>query len=52
MPWLWQKTGGITVIEGKRCEFEGYDSLIRVEMKSDSNDMVIDGVISRNPRLC
>ncbi len=42
---------GITVIEGKRCEFEGYDSLIRVEMKSDSNDMVIDGVISKEPKI-
>ena len=42
---------GITVIEGKRCEVKGYNSLIRVEMKSDANDMIIEGVSSKEPRI-
>ncbi|HEY0196600.1 MAG TPA: phosphoglycerate dehydrogenase, partial [Methanobacterium sp.] len=42
---------GITVIEGKRCEVQGFDSLIRVEMKSDANDIVIEGVSSKEPKI-
>jgi D-3-phosphoglycerate dehydrogenase len=42
---------GITVIEGKRCEVHGFDSLIRVEMKSDKNDMVIEGVSTKEPKI-
>lgn len=42
---------GITVVEGKRCEVHGFDSLIRVEMKSDANDIVIEGVSSKEPKI-
>jgi len=42
---------GITVIEGKRCEVHGYESLVRVEMKSDSNDIVIEGVTNKEPKI-
>jgi len=42
---------GITVIESKRCEVKGFDSLIRVEMKSEGNDMVIEGVSTKEPKI-
>lgn len=42
---------GITVTEGKRLEVKGYDSLIRVEMKSEANDIIIEGVSAKEPRI-
>lgn len=42
---------GITVIEGKRSEVKGHDNLIQVEMKSESNSMIIDGVSYKEPRI-
>lgn len=42
---------GITVVEGKRCEVRGFDSLIRVEMKSEGSDVSIEGVSSKEPKI-
>lgn len=42
---------GITVVEGKRCEVQGHESLVRVEMKSDNNDIVIEGVTNKQPKI-
>jgi D-3-phosphoglycerate dehydrogenase len=42
---------GITVVEGKRCEVHGHDSLIRVEMKSEGNNIVIEGVSNKEPKI-
>lgn len=42
---------GITVTEGKRLEVKGYDSLIRVEMQSESNDINVEGVIVKKPKI-
>lgn len=42
---------GITVVEGKRCDVNGYDSLIRVEMRSEGNDITIEGVSSKEPKI-
>lgn len=42
---------GITVVEGKRCEVQGHESMVRVEMKSDSNDVVIEGVTNKQPKI-
>jgi D-3-phosphoglycerate dehydrogenase len=42
---------GITVIEGKRCEVHGHESLVRVVMKSDSNDIIIEGVTNKEPKI-
>jgi len=42
---------GITVIEGKTSEVKGHDNLIQVEMKSESNNMIIEGVSYKEPRI-
>lgn len=42
---------GITVVEGKRCEVHGHESMVRVEMKSDNNDIVIEGVTNKQPKI-
>lgn len=42
---------GITVIEGKRCDVKGYDSLIRIEMQSDDNEISIEGVSEKEPKI-
>ncbi len=42
---------GITVTESKRNEIEGHESLIKVEMKSEANDMLIEGVYSKEPKI-
>ena len=42
---------GITVIEGKKSEVKGHDNLIQVQMKSESNSMIIDGVSYKEPRI-
>ncbi|MCE5213662.1 MAG: phosphoglycerate dehydrogenase [Methanobacterium sp.] len=42
---------GITVTESKRCEVKGYESLIRVEMKSEGKDIIIEGVYDKEPKV-
>lgn len=42
---------GITVIEGKRFDIKTYDSLIKVEMKSETNDMSVEGVFTKEPQI-
>lgn len=42
---------GIVIVEGKRLDVKGYDNLIRVEMKSEANDILIEGVYSKEPKI-
>jgi D-3-phosphoglycerate dehydrogenase len=42
---------GIIVTEGKRCDAKGYKSLIKVDMKSDDNDVSIEGIFTKKPRI-
>jgi D-3-phosphoglycerate dehydrogenase len=42
---------GIIVTEGKRCDAKGYKSLIKVEMKSDSNDVSLEGIFDQKPKI-
>ena len=42
---------GIIVTEGKRCDAKGYKSLIKVEMKSDNNDVSLEGIFSQKPKI-
>jgi D-3-phosphoglycerate dehydrogenase / 2-oxoglutarate reductase len=42
---------GISVTESKRCEVKGFESLIRVEMKSEGKDIIIEGVSDKEPKV-
>ena len=42
---------GIIVTEGKRCDAKGYKSLIKLEMKSDNNDVSLEGIFSQKPKI-
>ena len=42
---------GIIVTEGKRCDAKGYKSLIKVEMKSDDNDVSLEGIFDQKPKI-
>ncbi|MFY9638953.1 MAG: phosphoglycerate dehydrogenase [Methanobacterium sp.] len=42
---------GIIVTEGKRCDAKGYKSLIKVEMKSDNNDVSLEGIFDQKPKI-
>lgn len=42
---------GIIVVEGKRCDSKGYDSLIRIGMKSEGNNIVVEGVFTKEPLI-
>jgi D-3-phosphoglycerate dehydrogenase / 2-oxoglutarate reductase len=42
---------GIIVTEGKRCDAKGYKSLIKVEMKSDNNDVSVEGIFTKKPKI-
>jgi D-3-phosphoglycerate dehydrogenase / 2-oxoglutarate reductase len=42
---------GIIVTESKRCDAKGYKSLIRVDMKSDENDVSLEGIFSKKPKI-
>jgi D-3-phosphoglycerate dehydrogenase / 2-oxoglutarate reductase len=42
---------GIIVTEGKRCDAKGYKSLIKVEMKSDDNDVSLEGIFEQKPKI-
>ena len=42
---------GIIVTEGKRCDAKGYKSLIKVDMKSDDNDVSIEGIFTKEPKI-
>ena len=42
---------GIIVTEGKRCDAKGYKSLIKVEMKSDNNDVSVEGIFTQKPKI-
>lgn len=42
---------GIIVIEGKRHDAKGHDSLIRIKMKSEGNEMSVEGVLAKEPQI-
>jgi D-3-phosphoglycerate dehydrogenase len=42
---------GIAVIEGKRLDAKGYDSLIRIKMKSDDSDVSVEGIFVKEPKI-
>ncbi len=42
---------GIIVTEGKRCDSKGYKSLIKVSMKSDHNDISVEGIFEQQPKI-
>jgi D-3-phosphoglycerate dehydrogenase len=42
---------GIIVTEGKRCDAKGFKSLIKVEMKSDNNDVSLEGIFTQKPKI-
>ena len=42
---------GIIVTEGKRCDAKGYNNLIKVEMKSDDNDISVEGITVDEPKI-
>ncbi len=42
---------GIIVTEGKRCDAKGYKNLIKVEMKSDFNDVSVEGIMTDEPKI-
>jgi D-3-phosphoglycerate dehydrogenase / 2-oxoglutarate reductase len=42
---------GIIVTEGKRCDAKGFKSLIKVEMKSDNNDVSLEGIFAQKPKI-
>ena len=45
------ETRGIIVVEGKRCDSKGYDSLIRIGMKSEGNSLTVEGVFTKEPLI-
>ncbi|WP_048188443.1 phosphoglycerate dehydrogenase [Methanobacterium paludis] len=45
------KIRGIVVTEGKRCDAKGYKSLIKVEMKSESKDISLEGIAAKEPEI-
>ena len=42
---------GIIVTEGKRCDAKGFKNLIKLEMKSDDNDVSIEGIFAEQPKI-
>jgi D-3-phosphoglycerate dehydrogenase / 2-oxoglutarate reductase len=42
---------GIVVVEGRRCDLKGYDSLVRVEMRSEDKEISIEGISAPEPRI-
>ncbi len=42
---------GIVVIESRRCDSKGYDSLIKIGMKSEGNNVIVEGVNSKEPLI-
>ncbi len=42
---------GIIVTEGKRCDAKGYKNLIKVEMKSDENEVSVEGIFTDEPKI-
>lgn len=42
---------GIIVIEGKRHDAKGHDSLIRIEIESEGNEMSVEGVLAKEPQI-
>jgi len=42
---------GIIVTEGKRCDAKGFKNLIKLEMKSDNNDVSIEGIFAEQPKI-
>ena len=42
---------GIIVTEGKRCDAKGYKNLIKIEMKSDDNDVSLEGISVGEPKI-
>lgn len=42
---------GIIVTEGKRCDAKGYKSLIKVRVKSDNNDISVEGIFTEQPKI-
>lgn len=41
----------IVVVESKRCDSKGYDSLIKVNMKSENNNVTVEGVLTNQPLI-
>jgi len=42
---------GIIITEGKRCDAGGYKNLIKVEMKAESNQISVEGIFSKEPKI-
>lgn len=42
---------GIIITEGKRSDAGGYKNLIKVDMKADANQVSVEGVFSREPKI-
>lgn len=45
------KSRGIIITEGKRSDAGTYKNLIKVEMKSDGNQVSVEGVFSKEPKI-
>jgi len=45
------KNRGIIITEGKRSDSKGYKNLISIKMKADNNEVSVDGVFDKEPKI-
>ncbi|EKF85789.1 phosphoglycerate dehydrogenase [Methanobacterium formicicum] len=45
------KNRGIIVIEGKRCDSKGFKDLISIKMNADGNEVSVEGVFDKEPKI-
>jgi len=45
------KNRGIMVTEAKRCDSRGYKDLINIKMKADGNEVIVEGVFDKEPKI-
>lgn len=45
------KNRGIIITEGKRSDSKGYKNLISIKMRADNNEVSVDGVFDKEPKI-
>ncbi len=45
------KNRGIIITEGKRSDSKGYKNLISIKMRADNNEVNVDGVFDKEPKI-
>lgn len=42
---------GLIITEGKRCDAKGYKNLIHIKIKSDDNEVNVEGFLGKEPKI-